>query len=187
MSEVTEQLPAMESAESAPTEASKRDPILIVIAVLLALILVVQLYTIVDTRQQRQSAEERAVLAAEAEQERLAAEEAKEMETARMAAEEADLQAEADAAYAEQLAEAAASILLFSALQDDLAADLLENYQDDAYDNPLIDRIAEQQLIATEYQIVASQMLGLQNQAIIDLLALQYELPDAVVAEDSAE
>lgn len=187
MSESTNQQPVMESADPAPPKANKRDPTLIVIAVLLALILVVQLYTIIDTRQQRQSAEEQAVLAAEAEQERLDAEKAKEMETARLAAEEADLQAEADAAYAEQLAETASSILLFSALQDDLAADLLENYQDDAYDNPLIDRIAEQQLIATEYQIVASQMLGLQNQAIIDLLALQYELPDAAMAEESAE
>jgi Tfp pilus assembly protein PilO len=49
---------------------------------------------------------------------------------------------------------------------------LMTSYQADAYHGTL-DRIAEQQLVATEYSIRALQILGKQNNAIIDLLADQ--------------
>lgn len=56
--------------------------------------------------------------------------------------------------------------------QDDLIADLLESYQADAYDNPSLERITEQQLIAAEYQLTALQLIALQNGEIIQLLAI---------------
>lgn len=49
---------------------------------------------------------------------------------------------------------------------------LMTSYQADAYHGSL-DRIAEQQLVATEYSIRALQILGKQNNAIIELLADQ--------------
>lgn len=49
---------------------------------------------------------------------------------------------------------------------------LMTSYQADAYHGTL-DRIAEQQLVATEYSIRALQILGKQNNAIIELLADQ--------------
>lgn len=131
----------VKSTDQAQPKQKKRDPIPLVIAVLLTFILIAQVYSIVDTRQQRQ------------------------LENKRVA----------------QLAETAASIKLLSELQDTVASDLFENYQKAAYDNPQIERITEQQLIATEFQLLAAQMLSMQNQAIINLLALQYELPDEVV------
>lgn len=56
--------------------------------------------------------------------------------------------------------------------QDELISGLLYSYQQDAYDNPSLDRITEQQLIAAEYQLTAMQLLALQNSEIIQLLAV---------------
>jgi len=52
-----------------------------------------------------------------------------------------------------------------------IADDLITSYQSDAYDNSQVERIAEQQLIATEYQLVALQLIAQQNVQIIGLLA----------------
>jgi len=52
-----------------------------------------------------------------------------------------------------------------------IADDLITSYQSDAYDNSQVERIAEQQLIATEYQLVALQLVAQQNVQIIGLLA----------------
>jgi hypothetical protein len=48
---------------------------------------------------------------------------------------------------------------------------LITNYQKDAYDNPQLDRIAEQQLVATEYTLTALQIIAIQNTQIIELLS----------------
>ena len=56
-------------------------------------------------------------------------------------------------------------------MQGQIIADLVSDYQSDAYDNPSLERISEQQLIATEYTIVGLQILGMQNNQIIELLA----------------
>lgn len=55
--------------------------------------------------------------------------------------------------------------------QRDLVLDLVNKYQKDAYDNPSVERIAEQQLIATEYTLIALQIIAIQNSQIIELLA----------------
>ena len=47
---------------------------------------------------------------------------------------------------------------------------LLTDYQKDAYGGS-VDRIAEQQLIATEYTLTALQIMAIQNSQIIELLA----------------
>lgn len=72
-----------------------------------------------------------------------------------------------------------AEIRELTALQDDLIFDLMSNYQDAAY-GVGVDRIAEQQLIAAETQIVALQTLALQNRQIAELLLLEYEEPAPV-------
>jgi hypothetical protein len=48
---------------------------------------------------------------------------------------------------------------------------MMSDYQGDVYDNPSIDRIAEQQLIAEEYQLAALQIFAIQNGQLIELLA----------------
>lgn len=48
---------------------------------------------------------------------------------------------------------------------------LMDEYQDAAYDNPAVDRIAEQQLLATESNLAALQIIAIQNSQIIELLA----------------
>lgn len=48
---------------------------------------------------------------------------------------------------------------------------LLDEYQDVAY-GPKVDRISEQQLLATEYTIQALQLIALQNSQIIELLSI---------------
>ena len=58
-------------------------------------------------------------------------------------------------------------------IQEGLVGDIVTDYQDDAY-GPSVDRIAEQQLIATEYQLLALQAVGLHNRQIADLLLLSY-------------
>jgi pyruvate/2-oxoglutarate dehydrogenase complex dihydrolipoamide acyltransferase (E2) component len=55
--------------------------------------------------------------------------------------------------------------------QRDLIQLVMDSYETEAYDNPRIDRIAEQQLIATEHTIHALQIIGIQNSQIIELLA----------------
>lgn len=54
--------------------------------------------------------------------------------------------------------------------QAHLISELLSNYQQNAY-APDVDRIAEQQLIATEYQLTVLQVIASQNLQIIELLA----------------
>jgi len=57
------------------------------------------------------------------------------------------------------------------ARQQDTIFNLIIDYRASAYDNPSIDRIAEQQLLASEYQLTALQILAIQNSQIIELLA----------------
>jgi predicted metalloprotease len=54
--------------------------------------------------------------------------------------------------------------------QQDIISGLMTDYQKDAYGSS-VDRIAEQQLIATEYNLTALQIIALQNSQIIELLA----------------
>lgn len=75
--------------------------------------------------------------------------------------------AERAASYQERV-ESAQEIL---DLQQSIIFNLMENYQKDAYDNPNVERIAEQQLIATEYSLTALQIITIQNTQIIELLA----------------
>jgi hypothetical protein len=102
-----------------------------IIAVLLALILVAQLFSIVDTYQRDKLERERA------------------------------------ATY-EQRVEAAQQVL---DRQREVISDLIFDYESVAYDNPNVDRIAEQQLLAAEYQLSALQAIAVQNSQIIELLA----------------
>lgn len=48
---------------------------------------------------------------------------------------------------------------------------LMDEYQAAAYDNPSVDRIAEQQLLATEWTLAALQIIAIQNSQVIELLA----------------
>ena len=105
--------------------------ILWIIVVLLALVLVSQVFQIVDTFQQNKIASERAE----------------------------SYQTRVDAA--QKLVKD----------QRDLILDLVQDYEDVAYNNPSIDRIAEQQLLAAEFQLLGLQTLALQNGQIIELLA----------------
>lgn len=84
---------------------------------------------------------------------------------------------------AAEIRDKAANIAVLYALQDELTSDLFASYQEDAYDNPSVERITEQQLIATEYQLLSLQILSRQNQAIVDLLSLQYSLPQPAEAD----
>lgn len=52
-----------------------------------------------------------------------------------------------------------------------IIVDMMDGYNADVYDNPNIDRIAEQQLLAEEYQLTALQAIAIQNGVIIELLA----------------
>lgn len=102
-----------------------------VIVVLLALILIAQLFSIFNTYQRDQIQRERAATY------------------------------EARVEEAQQVLE----------VQRDVISDLLSDYESLAYDNPSIDRIAEQQLIAAEFQITALQAIAIQNTQVIELLA----------------
>lgn len=70
--------------------------------------------------------------------------------------------------YAEERAEKARLVIQS---QQTIIEGLITNYQSDAYDDLAVDRISEQQLIATEYQLVGLQILAYQNNEIIQLLA----------------
>lgn len=56
-------------------------------------------------------------------------------------------------------------------LQREVISDLVSDYESLAYDNPNIDRIAEQQLLVSEFQLTGLQALAIQNTQIIELLA----------------
>jgi hypothetical protein len=64
-----------------------------------------------------------------------------------------------------------AAILDIVEREQDIIMDYMEDYKEDAYDNPNIERISVQQLIATEYTLEALQMIAYQNGQIIELLA----------------
>ncbi len=49
-------------------------------------------------------------------------------------------------------------------------ADTVSKYGKDVYDNPKVDRIAEQQLISSEYSLIALQYLIGQNVEILDIV-----------------
>jgi hypothetical protein len=49
---------------------------------------------------------------------------------------------------------------------------LFNDYESLAYNNPSVDRIAEQQLLAAEFQLEALQIIALQNAQIIELLVV---------------
>ena len=70
--------------------------------------------------------------------------------------------------------------------QEEIVLELFDNYQDVAY-GVSIDRIAEQQLIATEYQIQALQLLAIQNRQIADLLLLDYVNLPGVASSNAGE
>jgi len=55
--------------------------------------------------------------------------------------------------------------------QRDLILELVSDYEASAYDNPRIERISEQQLLAAEFQLLALQTLAIQNSQIIELLS----------------
>jgi len=57
------------------------------------------------------------------------------------------------------------------AAQRGVIFDLVNNYKNSAYSNPNVERIAEQQLIASEYTLSALQIIAIQNSQIIELLA----------------
>ena len=71
----------------------------------------------------------------------------------------------------QQREEQAAIALELAQRQMVLVADMMENYRADAY-GPRVDRIAEQQLVATEHQLMALQLLAMQGIEIIQLLAV---------------
>jgi hypothetical protein len=72
--------------------------------------------------------------------------------------------------------EQAQEIKVMLELQDTLILGLMNSYEGAAYGSS-VDRIAEQQLIAAETQIMALQALALQNRQIAELLLIQYEDP----------
>jgi hypothetical protein len=55
--------------------------------------------------------------------------------------------------------------------QQTLILGLLDSYHAAAYGNTEVDRIAEQQLVATEYTLSALQVMAIENSQIIELLA----------------
>jgi hypothetical protein len=57
--------------------------------------------------------------------------------------------------------------------QSSVIAGLMNTYQSAAYGNSGIDRIAEQQLLASEYTLQALQIMATQNTQIIGLLSAQ--------------
>ena len=50
---------------------------------------------------------------------------------------------------------------------------LFNDYQKDAYNNPKVTRITDQQLVAAEYTIQALQIIGNQNYDILQILSAQ--------------
>lgn len=56
---------------------------------------------------------------------------------------------------------------------EEIGVDYFSAYEDSAY-GPSVDRIAEQQLIAAEFQLLGLQQLSLENQLIAELLLLTF-------------
>jgi hypothetical protein len=79
------------------------------------------------------------------------------------------IEAHRAATYEERIAEAHER----AQAQRELIGDLIESYDEDVYDNPSIDRISEQQLIAAEYTIQMLRLMSIQNSDMIDLLVEQ--------------
>ena len=102
-----------------------------IIAGLLALILIAQVFSIANTYQRDQIQRERA------------------------------------ATYQQRVEEA--QVVLD--LQRNIIEDLLSEYESVAYDNPNVDRIVEQQLLAAEFQLTALQAIAIQNTQIIEMLS----------------
>ena len=55
--------------------------------------------------------------------------------------------------------------------QRSIVLGLVTDYESAAYENPSIERIAEQQLLAAEHQLLALQILAVQNGQIIELIS----------------
>ena len=86
---------------------------------------------------------------------------------------------EAQTARVAFLHEQAEGIAMLADLQDEIIFNLFESYEDTAY-GPSVDRIAEQQLIAAEHQLMALQSIALQNRQIAELLLLTVsQVPDS--------
>ena len=77
------------------------------------------------------------------------------------------IQAQRAATYQERV-EAAQRLL---DQQREFIAEVFDNYHKDAYEDPMIERIAEQQLRASEYQLLVLQTIALQNSQMIALLS----------------
>jgi len=56
--------------------------------------------------------------------------------------------------------------------QKNIYGDLMKSYEKAAYGNSSVDRIAEQQLIATESQLAAMQVIASQNGLLIELASV---------------
>jgi len=69
-----------------------------------------------------------------------------------------------------QRAELATGVMLLIGQQRGLISGVMDQYHDAAYADH-VDRIAEQQLIATEFQLQMLQVLAIQNGQIMELLA----------------
>lgn len=53
--------------------------------------------------------------------------------------------------------------------QRSIITSMMDHYETDAYNNPDIERIAEQQLIAAEYQLLLLQTIAQQNILMLEL------------------
>jgi hypothetical protein len=76
--------------------------------------------------------------------------------------------AAARAASHEERAQAAQALV---EKQSSVISSLMQDYETAAYNNPSVERITEQQLLAAESTIAALQIIALQNSQIIQLLA----------------
>jgi flagellar basal body-associated protein FliL len=55
--------------------------------------------------------------------------------------------------------------------QQDLIFGLMDDYNADVYNNPRVENVYHQQLVASEYTVVGLQIIAIQNTQIIQLLA----------------
>jgi hypothetical protein len=77
------------------------------------------------------------------------------------------LSAERAATHAERVKAAEALVTR----QQSVISSLMDDYQKAAYDNPAVERIAEQQLLASESTLAALQVIAIQNSQVLELLA----------------
>ncbi len=73
-----------------------------------------------------------------------------------------------DRAAREEYVEAVDSLMN---LQRTMIMDVMDDYREAAYSDPNVERIAEQQLLAEEFQLMTLQVLAIQNGQIMELLA----------------